>query len=303
MKYYIGIDGGGTKTNAVLADETGTILRSASGRGVNYNAIGMEAARANLQAVTDLLLHGFGGSISAAAVGCAALSDRADDRTTAALCGGILPCEKILLDSDVFIALSAAPGAVPKAIAVCGTGSMAAGILPDGARLTAGGWGHLLGDEGSGYALSLEAIKAAIRASEELRPESGLIRAVCEYFHIGDLSELIGIFYGSVLPRDTVAGFAPKLFELYDSGNSDAGNIIKQQANAFSDTCASLLARMPENTPLFLWGGVFEHHAVFRDFFSARLIEKGIRITPALLPDPPEIGAVKAAMETEKNDG
>ena len=303
MKYYIGIDGGGTKTNAVLLDDTGKIYAAATGRGINYNAIGMEAARMNLKAVTDSLLQDFSGTISAAAVGCAALSDKADEQTTNALCGGVIPCENILLDSDVFIALSAAPDPEPKAIAICGTGSMAAGILTDGRRVTAGGWGHILGDEGSGYALSLEAIRTAIRASEGILPNTELINAVCDYFHIDQLTDLIGLFYGSAIPRDTVAAFAPRLFACAEAGDAAAITVIQTQGKAFADTCASLLARMPDGTPLYLWGGIFEHHELFRKTFSAYLQNIHPDVKISLLPLSPEIGAVHAAMETEETDG
>lgn len=303
MNYYLGVDGGGSKTKAVLTDENGTVAAYAEGIGINYNAVGMEKARKHLKDVIDRLTEGFPAQICAAVIGCAALSGRADTQTTDALCSGIVPSSRVFLDSDVFIAQQAIPGDGPKAIAICGTGSMASVLYPDGTRACAGGWGYLLGDEGSGYAIAVEAIKAALRASEGAGAQTELTNAVCSCFDLRHISDIIDHFYSPAFSRDRVAAFAPAVFACADNGDAIAVRIINTQAQAFADTVAPLLKDIPNGTPLYVWGGIFQHNQRFRSAFSAAVKRLYPLTETLLLPQSPEIAAAKTAVNMEKCNG
>ncbi len=296
MKYFLGIDGGGTKTRALLVDETGAEVAYATGKGINYNSIGIPTARKYLKEVTDQVLRSFSTDITAAVIGCAALSGRADKETTQALCSGIIPCGHIVLDSDVSIALLSAPDPAPKAIAICGTGSMAAALSADGRRLTAGGWGYLLGDEGSGYAIAMEGIKSAICSFEKHSEPSALEKSVKSHFHLNGIPDLIDLFYNSPLSRDLTAGFAPTVRLLAENGDPEATYIIHTQAKAFADTVHSLLLRLPASAPLYLWGGIFEHNPCFRTVFTECILREHPDTPVSMLPVAPVRGAALAAL-------
>lgn len=299
MRYYLGVDGGGSKTTAVICDEAGGRISSFVGGGINFNAVGLDAARKNLKETVAGALAGQDLPLSAAFIGLSALADRADAAITDRLCGGIIPCKNVRMDSDVFIALEAmgvdgACGAV-----ICGTGSMAAGRLADGRVIHTGGWGHLLGDEGSGYALSLDAVKAAIRGAENSGPATALTDAVLSHFHITTIDGLIEIFYDKKLSRSELAAFAPTFFDCVDGGDGVAVGVMRNHARLLADTSAALLRRLPRGAPTGLWGGIFEHYPVFRDAFGAALRNTIPGANISMLPAPPVYGAVRAAMRLD----
>ena len=123
MKYYLGIDGGGTKTTAAVSDENGNVITKATGKTINFYAVGMEASRKNLKEVIDILAQKLATDcFEAAFIGCSALDNEADEATLNALCGGIIKAEKVAMNSDVYVALKSSNG---NCVAVCGTGSMA----------------------------------------------------------------------------------------------------------------------------------------------------------------------------------
>lgn len=296
MSYYLGIDGGGSKTKAVLCDGELNMISSFTGKSINFNSVGFEAARKNLIEIADAVLDK-NIKPDAVCIGCAALSSRADEVLTEKLCGGIFNCENIILDSDLFIALEAMNASGSCAVAVCGTGSMAAGRLPDKTVIHTGGFGYLLGDEGSGYAISADAIRAVLRADEKSAPETALAKAAEKYFGTAEPDSLIDFVYSEPVPVKKIAGFAPAVSECAENGDAVAHKIIKNNAEAFADTVCALLRRMPKGIPLGLWGGIMQNCAGFRSIFINAVKRDFPETEISILGNPPEIGAVIAAMK------
>ncbi|MBQ6019768.1 MAG: hypothetical protein IJL26_06260 [Clostridia bacterium] len=297
MNYFLGVDGGGSKTTALVCDETGRPVAKYVGGGLNYNAIGFEAARKNLKEIVDGVLFEHDIALTAAFLGLSALSERADDALTERLCGGIVDCGRIGMHTDVYIALEAMGVDGPAAAVICGTGSMAAGRLPDGSILHTGGWGHILGDEGSGYALSLDAVRAAIRGAENSGPETLLTEEVLSFFGLADLDGLIGLFYDPPLPRDKIAAFAPSFFDCVTGGDAVAIRIMRAHAESLAATTNALLRKLHPGTPVGLWGGIFEHYSFFREAFAYFVRTEFEDVSIGLLRNPPVYGAVLAAMK------
>ena len=175
MKYYLGIDGGGTKTTAILCDENAHLISRFVGESINYNSVGMETARENLRQTVDGVLAENDIKLNAAFIGMSAISDRADDNFTRKFCAGIIDCDKVTMDSDVYIGLEAMRCDGAAAMVISGTGSMAVGRLPDEKIIHTGGWGYILGDEGSGYSMSVDALRAAICGYEGRAEKTSLI--------------------------------------------------------------------------------------------------------------------------------
>lgn len=296
MGYYLGIDGGGSKTKAVLCDSSLNIISSCIGKSINFNSAGFEKARENLAEIADKIL---GGKIvpDAVCIGCAALSSRADEKLTERLCDGIFGCRNIILDSDLFIALEAMDASGPCAVAVCGTGSMATGRLDDGTIINAGGFGYLLGDEGSGYAVSRDAVRAVLRAEEKSAPETLLSDAAEKYFGTADADRMIDFVYSEPVPVKEIAGFAPCVSECAAKGDKVAEEIIRKNAEDFAETVCALLRRMPCGTPLGLWGGIMQNFTEFRNIFINAVNKRFPESEIYLLKNPPEMGAVIAAMK------
>lgn len=297
MKYYLGIDGGGTKTTAIICDENAQLISRFVGESINYNSVGMETARKNLKATVDGVLPN-DVKLNAAFIGMSAISERADDEFTKKLCEGIIDCNKITMDSDVYIGLEAMRCDGSAAMVISGTGSMAVGRLPDGEIIHTGGWGYILGDEGSGYAICIDALRAAICGYEGSAEKTLLTDAVKEHYQVNDMLELIDIFYDPPMPRSEIAKLAPIVFKCSENdGVADA--IIRNHAQLLANTVSALLSQLPEGTPLGLWGGIFENYEKFRNLFSASVNERFPKTKINVLEYAPEYGAVFAAIKTD----
>ena len=299
MKYYLGIDGGGSTTRAVLIDARGEAMATARAGSLNYRSAGLEIARKSLRSIMNQISppgpagppppHAKGADIHAAFIGNAALSGPAPEDELHALCEGILEPECLAMDSDLSIALEAMDVQGPCAVAIAGTGSMAAGRAGEGGPvLHTGGWGWMLGDEGSGFHVAWEGIRAGLRGHEGSGPATALTGALCGHFGVSAPEELTDIFYNPPKEPREVAAFA---WEVLHSDDSVAREIVVRCAESFAGTVKALLRNLPENTRLDLWGGMFQRSEAYRAAFCAALGKEA-----KLLPVSPEWGAARAAM-------
>jgi len=286
MEYYLGIDGGGSTTRAVLADARGEAVATARAGSLNYRAAGIETARESLQSIVQQIAQ----PVRAAFIGNAALAGPAPENELRALCEGILEPEFLAMDSDLFIALEAMGTQGPCAVAIAGTGSMAAGRAgADMPIVHTGGWGWLLGDEGSGFYIAREGLRAGLRGHEGSGPATSLTGEMCGHFGASKPEELLDIFYHPPKGPREVAAFAR---EVLASEDPVARGIVGRCAADFARTVEALLRNLPKNTQLGLWGGMFQLSGAYRAAFCAALGRDA-----NLLPMAPEWGAVRAAMK------
>ncbi len=301
--YYLGVDGGGTHTTAVVADQNGNVLARADGKSINYNSIGLDTARRNMCEIVYWLLDACHAEcFQCAFIGMSAISERASLEETERFAGGIVPAEKIIMDSDIYIALSALSVQGPCAVAISGTGSMVAGRKQNGEILHTGGWGYILGDEGSSYTIALDALKAAIRGFEKSAPETALTEAALDYYGTKEILGLIDIFYDPPMERSQIAAFTLKVFECAENGDKTANAVLKKNAKDLSDTALALLRSLDGCSSLGLWGGVFENHRNYLNLFKRHIHKEFPKINVGLLTCPPVIGAVMAAIQEGEND-
>ena len=289
--YYLGIDGGGTKTVAAVSDENGNIVLKKTGRTINFYSVGMDTARKNLEAlINDIGIAQF----DAAFIGCSALDCEADEELTAKLCDGIIKAEKIRMHSDVYIALKSVTDAAYPCVAICGTGSIAAGEDKNGNIHVTGGWGHILGDEGSAYSIALTAIKTCCAMTDEDK-KTPLLDSANEFFGVDDFRKAIDIIYSPDMTKDRLARFASVVGKLADDGDETAQAVMTHEAQAFVSTAESLLHKV-KNCDIFgLYGGVFQHNRIFREKFCGILKLRYPGITIKLIETPPEETAAMLA--------
>lgn len=289
---FLGIDGGGSRTTAALFDRDGTFLGEASAGSINFYSNPLSDVRDNLASlVRDVRLGAGVLSFQSVFIGLSALNGRADDATIRRLTEGILQADVIGMDSDLFIALEAMCCEGACAAAICGTGSMAVARNTDGGILHKGGYGYLLGDEGSGYAIALEAVRCALRSADGSGEKTALEGAVCAFFHVQNADELIDRFYDPPIRRQDVAAFLPQVNACAAAGDGCAIRILETQADDFARTVHALLRTLPGDCPLGLWGGVFRHVPRFTQRFRQSFLGR----ETAFLPFPPQLGAVFAA--------
>ena len=295
MKYYLGIDGGGTKTVAAVSDVNGNIITKKTGRSINFYSVGMDAARQNLADVISMLYEEIGECRFAGAyIGCSALDNEADEELTKKLCDGVVDAERLKLHSDVHIALGAVGKAEYPCVAICGTGSIAVALNKDGSTVVSGGWGHIIGDEGSAYAVAVRAIRLCCIACDK-GDEAPLLKKGCEYFGVDNFRLAIDKIYSPDTTKDVLAGFAEYVGMLAQEGDSQALGIMTAEAEAFAETVLILLGKTGCTDVLGLSGGVFRHSRAFTDAFCAKInaVYPDITIKPAEIP-PEECAAALA---------
>ncbi len=289
-KFFLGVDGGGSKTTAVVFNENGEFICKACGESINYYSVGIENAR---QAMSNIINNLTQKSFDCAVIGMSALSERASDEETAEFCNGIINSKKIIMDSDLYVALEAMDAEDECAVVISGTGSMAVCRNEDESISHAGGFGYILGDEGSGYSIALRAVKTAIRAAEGIAEKTSLTKACLDYFKINNIYDLIDLYYDKGISRKITAAFAKEVFICAKNGDKTAIDIIKDEAAELSKTVLSLLKNKNGSVPVGIWGGVFQHNSIFRDCFLDYLAESGFT-NVKLINFTPEIGAVFA---------
>lgn len=295
--YYIGADGGGTRTTAVLMSEKGAILKVLRGKGLNYHAIGMEKARAHLKELVDALTADLNdASDIRIGVGMSALDDAPTEKQLSDFSGNLFPKEKMFLHSDAYMALMAATLGQSGALVICGTGSMAVYADKTLRQTPAGGWGYLLGDYGSSYQLAIDGIKAAIRAFEGTGKQTRLTDEMMNRFSLSYPRQLIDYVYAPSTAPSDIAGFAINVLNCARSGDAVSLNIVKEHFDILSRIVDSLTGHSIPDT-VWLFGGVFEHNEWVIRLFEEMLsrFQKGIRAS--LIPYPPAIGSAVYAMK------
>ncbi len=160
--HVLGIDVGGTKTVCLLADEVGVVRRSSRGPGANLQAVGeLEIEKIVHRVMEEVLTDHERPDV--VCMGIAGVDREDDARVVTAIMRRISHGSRVLVVNDALIALVAAAGESPGIVIVAGTGSIAYGRNARGLAARAGGWGHMIGDEGSGYWIGRLALAAAVR--------------------------------------------------------------------------------------------------------------------------------------------
>ena len=294
MKYYLGIDGGGTRTTAAVSDEKGNVLFKAVGKSINFYSVGMEKARENLNGVISDIYKNIGEvEFENAFIGCSALDDEASEENISALCNGIINTKKIGMNSDVYVALASSGEDKCRVVAICGTGSIVTGIDENGCVKTKGGWGHIFGDEGSGYSIAVNALKAAAMLYDEGK-KTALVKKAEDFFSVEDFRQAIDKIYSPETTKDVLASFSVEVGKIAEN-DIVAKTVIVNEAHFFSKTVLALLNEIKNCTLLSLYGGVFQNNRLFRNSFIDDIKEFHPDLKIEMLNLPPEEGALKIA--------
>jgi len=298
MKRYIGIDGGGTHSSAVAATADGHILARASGSGLNYLNDGLEiCVRRFAEIVSKLLSSEDDGSTVTVSAGLAALDGPASPEILSAFQAALPTGCRLILDSDLAIALAGHTRGKPGLMAVCGTGSMVLVRNEAGQEQTAGGWGWKIGDPGSGFMLAREGLFRGFFRLNTEKKETPLLKAALTFFSAPDSQSLIPILYAPEVNAAGLAGFGAEVVRLAERGDPDAQEILSRQMEQLSCLAASLLRSAPEAASCVgLFGGVFQHSDLARSLFSKALSVNWPGVRPGLPEYPPALGAIILAM-------
>jgi N-acetylglucosamine kinase-like BadF-type ATPase len=298
--HVLGIDAGGTKTVCLLADERGAVMAEGRGPGANLHASGDLEVEKVLTRVMEVVIGDRHSRPAAICVGIAG-ADREDDaRIIQVIMRRISPGSRVLVVNDALVALVAGVGQGPGIAVLSGTGSIAYGRNSQGVAARAGGWGHLIGDEGSGYWIGRHALTAVVREVDGRGPRTRLTGDVLAHFGVTDAAGLVRIVYDSDVPRSSVATLGPVVQKARDAGDAVAAELLARAAEELTLAAASVASRLEmrgDAFPIVLSGGVFRAVPWLVEDLERRLAEVAPRCVVRMLADEPAVGAVSLALE------
>jgi len=315
MVLYLGIDGGGSRTQACLGDERGRILARAAAGPSNPTKVGIEAAKKELLRAARGALrkapaatagdepqlagvarrHHRKPLLAAVCAGVAGVDRAAVSRPLLAWLRKAIPAQQHLLVTDAAIALRAALGSAPGMIVVSGTGSIAYARNQRGETLRAGGWGALFDDPGSGYDLGRKAIMAALCDFDGRGEHTVLTSRICQALKLSVITQIVL----KKLDTRQVAALFPLVSEAARQGDRVARRLCAQAGAELAQLALALARRLGRRTRLEVVcaGGVFRSSPYLRRSFARHLHQRLPRARVRLLQREPVAGALAMARD------
>lgn len=295
---YLAIDGGGTRSTCVVADE-GNVLGTASAGGSNIVRVGEAEARANLHAAIAQACHLAGvepAAIGTTVIGIAGASaphvvDSIRDILAAVISGDVM------VVGDMVIALEAALAGEPGVVVIAGTGSIAFGRNASGETARAGGWGHAISDEGSGHWIGRAGVSAALCAHDACR-DAAFVSALLRAWNLEEVQQLVKVANAS--PPPDFAQLFPTVVEAARRGIAPADDILHSAGEHLAQLAHLAIGRLwPPKHPVrvALAGGVFRHSPEVRQAFYASLRAEQPRAAISLKIVEPVSGALWLARQ------
>ncbi|OLB60725.1 MAG: ATPase [Acidobacteria bacterium] len=297
--HVLGIDAGGTKTVCLLADERGMIVSEGRGPGANLLAAGELGVEKVLHEVMETAIGDRAITPAAICLGIAGVDREDEARTVRAIMRRIGYKSRVLVVNDALIALVAGAQDAPGIVIIAGTGSIVYGRNAAGEAARAGGWGHMIGDEGSGYWIGREALAAVMRAADGRGPATQLGGDILAHFAVDDESRLPRIVYDRDQPRMSVAALGPIVERAAELGDAVATRILERAADELvlaAGSVASQLNMRGDLFTFFLAGGIFRVVPWLSRELPRRLVEVAPRGQVQILDEEPAVGAVWLAL-------
>jgi N-acetylglucosamine kinase-like BadF-type ATPase len=333
--YALGIDGGGTKTIGVIADQEGRIIAKHTVGATNPNSMQQSVVEQELIELFVVLKKQASFIFSQLSVVFAGMSgvDRDDDRVLMKkmlqrTLSSVEPTQseiipKIIVDNDAINALYSGTLGLPGIVNIAGTGSITYGVNEKGERARVGGWGYLIGDPGSGYAIGKAGLQAIFNAYDGCADQTSLTGLILEHFSVSVPTDLIQKIYEPGKARKTVAPLSQLVVKAADEGDNVAKQILlssgEDMARAINCMFAKLFSKRIEQHTielgemngikdqkgsqskalLVLTGGVYKRSDWFVPTIEDELLKRGSRLEIILPQVPPVAGALIAALKSE----
>ncbi|HKY19789.1 MAG TPA: BadF/BadG/BcrA/BcrD ATPase family protein [Vicinamibacterales bacterium] len=300
----LGIDVGGSKTVCLLADDHARVIARGREEGANLQGAGELALEKVLHTVMESTLQDTGIVPSAICLGIAGVDRAADEAVVRGIMTRIGYKARILIVNDALIALQAGIGDAPGIVIVSGTGSIAYGRNEHGEASRAGGWGYVLGDEGSGYWIGRLALRAVVRHADGRGRATSLTPRLLSHFGVQQASELINKVYherggAEELSPRPIAALAKYVQHARDEGDLVATAILHRAADELITAATAVMTRLElTDTPFtfVLAGGMFRAVPWLCDQMQLLLPALAHQSTVIRLDEEPALGAVQLAI-------
>ncbi len=266
--YFLGVDGGQSSTTAIIGDETGRIV--GYGRGGPCNHItGPEAKARFIGAIGKALTEAAGETSNLHfASACLGFSGGAEDK--AKWLEEVFTATQRTVTHDGLIALAGATAGKPGIIIIAGTGQFAFGRNAAGRTARAGGWGYIYGDEGGGFDLTRQAVRAALREEEGWGPKTQLTPMLLEASQAKSANDLVHRLYTPEFARPVIASWSHLVSDAAENGDQCANQILTEAAQKLAVYALAVHKNLfPSNDPevtIAHIGGVFNSKRLLQTF-------------------------------------
>ena len=277
----IGLDIGGTKTRGVRFEDGKAVADESAGSS-NVQNVSREDAALNL---ADLFARIGGGNVSQVYAGAGGIDTDDDAAALAALIEPHVPGARITVVHDSRLLLAAGRASTGVAV-IAGTGSAAWGRNAGGDEARAGGWGYLLGDEGSGYWLGREAVRYSLRRMNQGLPVDELTAALLESCGVDDPNRLISLFHSPDTGRRFWAQQARPVVETAAAGHLASLELLDQAGSDLAGLAAQALGKLGIDGPVILGGGLGMNVVPLQDAFRKHLAAAGFTDVRVLDQEP-----------------
>ena len=257
-KIVVAVDGGQSSTLALAAALNGEIL--GVGWGGESNHIDEPGG---VERLNNALNHSITGALASAGRSAEMVRGAVLGMTgVSALAGEIaqamLPQAQVQVHHDAITALAGASVGQPGVIVIAGTGAVAYGELADGRSAKSGGWGYLMGDEGSGYDLGIQALRAITQASDGRGPATRLVEVIPQHFGLDTLQALHQAIYSQKITRAQIAGLAAVVGRAAQAGDSAAQVLLQTAGEHLALAALGVIRQLGvPGMDIYTTGGVF----------------------------------------------
>lgn len=300
-RVVLGVDGGGTRSRAVLVTEDGAVIGAGTAAGANVHDVGAEEVGRQLAVAAALAWEVAGTSPRLLAAACFALAglvtdhDRALAREAIGYARLLSPDAPVMVDNDGAAAVAGAHLGGSGLVLISGTGSACYGRGDDGSAWRSSGWGPWMGDEGSGTWIGREGLTAVVKARDGRGPPTELTERLLAATGCGEADDLMYRVYVLGLDRRATAGLAPEVLAAAATGDVVADDILRRAVEHLLDAVeACRAALLLERPPLALTGGVA---LAMRERIEAALGARQVAVDLVDARLLPPLGAALLALE------
>jgi N-acetylglucosamine kinase-like BadF-type ATPase len=293
----LGVDAGGTKTVCQLADDEGRVLAEVRGPSAHLPSLGPSGVEAVLGELIGRALAGQAGRPAAICLGMAGVDQPREAEAIRRVLASLGQHAEALVVNDALIALEAGAPGQPGVVVVAGTGSIAYGRDAAYRAARTGGWGYVLADEGSGFWLGRQALRAVVRAEDRRGRPTALTARVLAHYGVARPKDLAREVYQGGVKPSAIAKLAADVEAAAAEGDAVAIHILEGAAAELALMAESVVARLdlPEG-PIVLAGGIFKVAPRLAAALTAELSRRVPRAPACVLDAEPAHGAVLLAL-------
>src|SRR5690625_4873971 len=282
MVYVLGIDGGGTKTKGVVSTSAGKKIAEVQVGATNPNIVSKETLRREISSLISQLRYQIGevdfNQIRQVFAGVSGAGHPTSRKKLIDVIAENVPQHiKIQVDHDAIIDLYSGTLSQAGIVQISGTGSVTYGVNTEGLNGRVGGWGHLLGERGSGYSIGHDALVRVFQGYDGIRKQSSIKKDVLRYFHVQSPPELVYHIYNAENMKENVAALSRYVMKAADCCDEVAKSIIHDNGQSIGRSITCLIEKIfadergEVTIPVVLTGGVFNRFDLLQSSIEAVL--------------------------------